>query len=526
MPVFVSFTFHLLFQLYIILLPFLFHAAHVTLRGRAPARAASALTLGKGAEPLIEVSAQNLLHEGCRHSGWLRKRGIYVKSWKHRYHILKNGCFYYFRDENCKSAKGQFSLNNYRVQLCTGVASLPWSFQLVNSDITKRTWYFVASSEQERRTWMEMIEKDIAAFCAPGTVPRPSVVSDIFSDDEGDGQTDEQVANEMYDKPFDDSSPFDKTGDLAPPPITSRDKSLKPSNAPGMVLRAEPLLPPRGSMFPPSQPPKQQALPPPRVTNNNSSSLRGNNRTPMSLPGRPRSVTDGRMSSDDSSDDGYLHLVEEERQRAMQQHPPTDNGLSSNKADSLARPKKRILAGSVKLPSMAMQDTPRKPAPYQPKANEPQNTNMPQQPRSPHDPRRKPVPTPRSKQTTVEPPRLPDHEFDDFGGNQCAAMDDTQDVLPKSAFRNVDREGADRLLRAKGVDGLYLLREGSNAGSDKVLTVWTHDRCRHYKVFYQVTSGYCLTKGVSFPSMVDLVEHYRRFLLPKSDNKLSRPLVD
>ena len=40
-----------------------------------------------------------------------------------------------------------------------------------------------------------------------------------------------------------------------------------------------------------------------------------------------------------------------------------------------------------------------------------------------------------------------------------------------------------RLLRAKGVNGTYLIRAGSHAGSEKVLSVWHEDRCRHYKLF-------------------------------------------
>ena len=40
-----------------------------------------------------------------------------------------------------------------------------------------------------------------------------------------------------------------------------------------------------------------------------------------------------------------------------------------------------------------------------------------------------------------------------------------------------------RLLRAKCVNGTYLIRAGSHAGSEKVLSVWHEDRCRHYKLF-------------------------------------------
>ena len=40
-----------------------------------------------------------------------------------------------------------------------------------------------------------------------------------------------------------------------------------------------------------------------------------------------------------------------------------------------------------------------------------------------------------------------------------------------------------RLLRAKGMNGTYLIRAGSHAGAEKVLSVWHKDRCRHFKLF-------------------------------------------
>lgn len=40
-----------------------------------------------------------------------------------------------------------------------------------------------------------------------------------------------------------------------------------------------------------------------------------------------------------------------------------------------------------------------------------------------------------------------------------------------------------RLLRGMGRDGTYLIRAGSHAGAEKVLSVWHFDRCRHYKLF-------------------------------------------
>lgn len=40
-----------------------------------------------------------------------------------------------------------------------------------------------------------------------------------------------------------------------------------------------------------------------------------------------------------------------------------------------------------------------------------------------------------------------------------------------------------RMLKEKGIDGTYLIRGGSHAGAEKVLSVWHVDRCRHYRLF-------------------------------------------
>lgn len=40
-----------------------------------------------------------------------------------------------------------------------------------------------------------------------------------------------------------------------------------------------------------------------------------------------------------------------------------------------------------------------------------------------------------------------------------------------------------RLLKEKDRDGTYLIRGGSHAGTEKVLSVWHIDRSRHYRLF-------------------------------------------
>ena len=475
--------------------------ATTMMRRSVPARVASELTLGGGAEPLIQISAQSLLDEGCRHSGWLRKRGINIKSWKRRYHVLKQGCIYYFRDELAKSARGQFSLNNYRAELCEGVTSLPWAFQLVNSDITKRTWYLVASSEHERRTWMEKIEQDIAEFCAPGTVPRPLIHSDVFSDDEG-GLTEDQVVNEMYATAFDDSTPFDPSENREPPPVSSRGKSLDQRLTPEAI---DSMKPPRNDLLP-LQPIHQTSRP------NQKQTLRSNHkdRNPPPLPGQANEAIYAKPQGEDSGSDSdaYLRLIDDEDEPEAQPIP-SQVSQQSDKAPTGARTKKG-LAGAIKmLPSLPMSAMPLKPAPYRAKARD----------ESPADPVKKPIPTPRSKQG---PPTLPPKDSGNSDSDEESIPSINQN--PKT-FQHVDRDRADEMLRSRLTDGLYLFRESANAGSEKVLSVWIGDRCRHYKVFYLPMVGYSLIKGAVFPSLWELVEHYKHNLLPKSNYTLRRSFV-
>jgi hypothetical protein len=472
------------------------------LRRTFPTRA-SGLTLGGGAEPLIQISAQSLLDEGCRHSGWLRKRGSTVKNWKRRYHVLKQGCIYYFKDELARSARGQYSLNNYKVEVCTGVTRLPWAFQLVSSDITKRTWYLVASSEHERNTWMEKIEQDIAEFCAPGTVPRKMLHSDVFSDDD-EGLTEDQVVNEMYATAFDDGTPYDPSENQSPPPVSSRVKSLDRRQTPEPSDFPKPPFNDSRSLQPTPMPHQtsRKITPPPSRKNQN----------PPSVQSPDNQAIYAKPLGEDSDTDAYLKLFDDEDEETWQ--APSQVSPQSDKTPTRSGTKKG-LAGAVKmLPSFPSSGMPTKPAPYKPKGKE----ELPSP--SQTEPVKKPTPAPRSKQG---PPTLPPKNENSDSDHESISPT-TRNPTPKT-FQHVDRDRADEMLRSRLTDGLYLFRESANAGSEKVLSVWTGDRCRHYKVFYHPVAGYSLIKDAIFPSLWELVEYYKQNLLPKSNYKLRRQFV-
>ena len=39
------------------------------------------------------------------------------------------------------------------------------------------------------------------------------------------------------------------------------------------------------------------------------------------------------------------------------------------------------------------------------------------------------------------------------------------------------------MLKEQNSDGMYLIRGGTHAGAEKVLSVWHVDKCRHYRLF-------------------------------------------
>ncbi|XP_065844420.1 SH3 domain-binding protein 2-like [Oscarella lobularis] len=451
-------------------------------------------------EPLLNISAQALLHDKCRHSGWLKKLGAKVKNWKQRYHVLKNGCMYYFEQDTSQRAKGQFSLYNYRVERATTteVRQFPWAYKLVNKEQSKRTWFFAASAQHEMETWMQKITEDIAEFCEPATSKRPPSTFDQSS-----GSDD----NDVYDIPRDDSSPFDASTGPAPPVLprsvsrrVSREAAPLPLPPPIEEDVGSPLL---AGNVPPSSSWKQSTL----------------DRGPPPLPPTASSRLASKPDSDDSADD-YLELEDDVRR------PPRP----AKKTNSpMKRVPTRKPAGAVRMFPEAVIPPPKQPGPYRSGPS----------PSSPVPPP-KPIPKPRVVTSKVSPPALPPKgdEDDDYEDDRAGSGPEDQyvepekamsptgtfhDVMPPSAIQSVSREEAERLVQRLGQIGVYLLRDSRNAGSEKVLTVSSDGKPRHFKVTFN-EMGYSLQVGVNFRSLRELLHYYRKANLPRTNFKLCRAL--
>ncbi|XP_019408836.1 PREDICTED: SH3 domain-binding protein 2 isoform X1 [Crocodylus porosus] len=119
--------------------------------------------------PMKAIGAQNLLTMpgGVSKSGYLHKKGgtqLPIMKWPLRFVIIHEGCIYYFKSSTSASPQGAFSLNGYnRVMRAAEetTSSNVFPFKLVHISKKHRTWLFSASSEEERKSWMLSLRREI-----------------------------------------------------------------------------------------------------------------------------------------------------------------------------------------------------------------------------------------------------------------------------------------------------------------------------------------------------------------------------
>ncbi|NWI94376.1 3BP2 protein, partial [Pitta sordida] len=119
--------------------------------------------------PMKAIGAQNLLTMpgGVTKSGYLHKKGgtqLQILKWPLRFVIIHEGCIYYFKSSTSASPQGAFSLKGYnRVMRAAEetTSSNVFPFKLVHISKKHRTWFFSASSEDERKNWMLSLRSEI-----------------------------------------------------------------------------------------------------------------------------------------------------------------------------------------------------------------------------------------------------------------------------------------------------------------------------------------------------------------------------
>ncbi|KAK1299501.1 hypothetical protein QJS10_CPB14g01736 [Acorus calamus] len=95
-------------------------------------------------------------------SGWLTKQGEYIKTWRRRWFVLKQGKLFWFKESvvsRSSRPRGVIPVGTcLTVKGAEDVIKRPFSFELSTS---RETMYFIADSEKEKEDWINSIGRSI-----------------------------------------------------------------------------------------------------------------------------------------------------------------------------------------------------------------------------------------------------------------------------------------------------------------------------------------------------------------------------
>ncbi|GAB2274460.1 hypothetical protein Dimus_009229 [Dionaea muscipula] len=115
-----------------------------------------------GTSPNPEDYAGVQYWSNSERAGWLTKQGEYIKTWRRRWFVLKQGKLFWFKD----SAVTRTSIPRGVIPVATcvtvkgaeDVLNKPFAFQL---SVNGGTMYFIADSEGEKEEWINSIGRSI-----------------------------------------------------------------------------------------------------------------------------------------------------------------------------------------------------------------------------------------------------------------------------------------------------------------------------------------------------------------------------
>uniref|UniRef100_A0ACD5WK79 Uncharacterized protein n=2 Tax=Avena sativa TaxID=4498 RepID=A0ACD5WK79_AVESA len=94
--------------------------------------------------------------------GWLDKQGEYIKTWRRRWFVLKQGKLFWFKDSTVTRAsvpRGVIPVAScLTVKGAEDVLNRKFAFEL---STPRETMYFVADSEKEKEEWINSIGRSI-----------------------------------------------------------------------------------------------------------------------------------------------------------------------------------------------------------------------------------------------------------------------------------------------------------------------------------------------------------------------------
>nr|XP_033815497.1 SH3 domain-binding protein 2-like [Geotrypetes seraphini] len=497
--------------------------------------------------PMRAIGAQNLLTMpgGVTNSGYLHKKGgtqLQLLKWPLRFVIVHKGCVYYFKSSTSASSQGAFSLNGYnRVMRAAEetTSNNVFPFKIVHISKKHRTWYFSASSEDERKKWMLSLRKEIDYYHEKketvtdlsdsesdadsfyGSVERPIDIkytqNSIESEDVQEEDDDEEGEYLEPNGTEDPCITMVHPPAYPPPPVPVIDRSTFPGvqkahSFPGMF--AGPQLPP---------PPPKRSLP--EINPEDLEKLREEPRFPGKAHPKPVKalpVLPGSRSSEPPPvpPPSYPRTTASANRETKIMHlkppePEVPSQILSNpickelekKLNSLTvsmnigvqgllpvpASKHKILNISKQLGVAALPAEHTKPGLFKPpvlpkpspkpaiptKKSSPETLPAPQLQRSPPDGQ-------SFRGFSFEKPIVPVH----FHGKQDDEDEDYEKVsLPKSVFLNTTESfEVERIFKAtnpRGIplNGLYCIRN-SNTKPGKVLVVWDtlSEKVRNYRI--------------------------------------------
>ncbi|XP_030046983.1 SH3 domain-binding protein 2 [Microcaecilia unicolor] len=524
--------------------------------------------------PMRAIGAQNLLTMpgGVTISGYLHKKGgtqLQLLKWPLRFVIVHKGCVYYFKSSTSASSQGAFSLNGYnRVMRAAEetTSNNVFPFKIVHISKKHRTWYFSASSEDERKKWMLSLRKEIDYYHEKketvtdlsdsesdadsfyGSVERPVDIkythNSVEAEDVQEEDDDEEGEYLEPNGTEDSCNTMVHPPSYPPPPVPVIGRNVYPGILKAHTfpsMSAGPQLPP---------PPPKRSLP--EINPEDLEKLRGEElrfpRNAHSMPAKPLPVLPGSRSSEPPPvpPASYPRIAALNKKTHLKPpEPEVPRQILSNPICKELEQKLNPLTVSM---NVGAHGPPPVPA-CKPKINSPKQIGTVALPaeltkpglfKPPVLPKPSPksaIPTKKSSPETLPAPQLqrspPDGQS--FRGFSCEKPvvpvhfhgehdDEDEDYekvsLPKSVFVNTSESSeVERIFKAtnpKGspLNGLYCMRN-SNTKPGKVLVVWdtSSEKVRNYRIFEQDSKVYLEGDSV-FSDIGNLVEHYHTHVLP------------
>uniref|UniRef100_A0A8C3BJ62 SH3 domain-binding protein 2 n=1 Tax=Cairina moschata TaxID=8855 RepID=A0A8C3BJ62_CAIMO len=516
--------------------------------------------------PMKAIGAQNLLTMpgGVTKSGYLHKKGgtqLQILKWPLRFVIIHEGCIYYFKSSTSASPQGAFSLNGYnRVMRAAEetTSSNVFPFKLVHISKKHRTWFFSASSEDERKNWMLSLRREIDHYHDKketitefsdsgsdadsfyGSVERPIDIK--YSHHSADNEDyDQEEEEESYLQP--DTSDIVKDDIMVlppaypPPPVPHVRKAAysesRSQSFAGKSAGPAPPPPPKRSL-PDIKPEDFFSVREPRAECNlkiQSSNWRPSEQPPpvpplplfkkpacskesCSLPPEPLPLSHVLNTPEGCEKLKTLNLSPRTPPPVPSSKPKLSQ-LTERTAESKV-PKEHSKPGLFVPPVLPKPPVPGHQHPgFKPR---PEKPSGPQLQRSPPDGQ-------SFRSFSFEKPAVPskpNQASDDSDGDYEKVGLPTSVFLNTSESFEVERAFKATSPRGQPQNGLYCIRNSSTKAG-KVLVVWDQsaEKVRNYRIFEKECKFY-LDADIMFLNMGSLVEYYSTHVLPSHDSLILR----